>query len=504
MEKMTKLFGLLALSAMAMISCQKQESPEVSGENKVFVSVGASLEPLVKASVINENGTRTLTFTEGDRLYVRAEIGEEPEKPDGPDEPWKIAPGKSSPSKSPSEPRKMLAGFLDYVPAGAGATSAMFSGELSVWEENENYELVSSSYTFTSSNPLNECYDIEADFISSKAAYEYSVDSYQSISIEVKDHIASSVEEVMERLLPVSGEYDKSQERFVLSAKRYGDDICIFNCTVSGLTAGANYSVLFYKSSSSSNIRQGFDNWGEVTADADGIARFAAYTSYDNWDHFFALSLRNRTEGVVEWKYLDLGEKYNMQPKIYTIEREATVDPLQPVLPVITGASYTTPSPLWGESTITFDGPTSDMIFSMAGTNKYTQFSLEQDKDAIITLSKLTSDTRGAFLTADRNVTLILDGNSTLTCSVSACVLRIQGSLRLKTTGRTQTLTVAGAGSADCGFSARTNYNSNNNNYSETGEVTVDALAADGFKVTRGPRIGTYPYTWVYTVEPIE
>ena len=75
MERITKLMSILALGAvMTMVSCQQEEpiaeTPEETGVSQVTVTAGAGIVQ-TKSAVVTTGSTRSLSFTTGDRLYVR-------------------------------------------------------------------------------------------------------------------------------------------------------------------------------------------------------------------------------------------------------------------------------------------------------------------------------------------------------------------------------------------------------------------------------------------------
>ena len=113
MEKITKVLSILALgAAMTMVSCQREEliveTTEETGVSKVTVTAGAGIVQ-TKSAVVKVGTIRSLSFTTGDRLYVRGLI-------------------------TGTDPQKIVAGYLDIEGTpDEGATHADFSGDLSVY-----------------------------------------------------------------------------------------------------------------------------------------------------------------------------------------------------------------------------------------------------------------------------------------------------------------------------------------------------------------------------------
>ena len=125
-----------------------------------------------------------------------------------------------------------------------------------------------------------------------------------------------------------------------------------------------------------------------------------------------------------------------------------------------------------------------------------------------ITISNLTAtleEVVSAFISAPSsyNINLIVDGVNSIACLDYQAAIYISGSLKLSGNG---TLTVRSQNSGNCGLRAAANYDYSSNNHTSTGETDVtDALAAEGFTVTRSALTdnsdGTF--TWTYTVTPI-
>ena len=98
-------------------------------QQKVHITVGAGLGELTRSAVeetVNEGRTtRTLKFTEGDKLYVRAVIERaHDDNYDAPDDPDDV------------HDSKIMAGFLTIDPATISADGkiAQFTGDLDVYD----------------------------------------------------------------------------------------------------------------------------------------------------------------------------------------------------------------------------------------------------------------------------------------------------------------------------------------------------------------------------------
>jgi hypothetical protein len=145
----------------------------------------------------------------------------------------------------------------------------------------------------------------------------------------------------------------------------------------------------------------------------------------------------------------------------------------------------------------------------MAGTSRGVGFNMQNYTSATVTLSNLDAKFDNTFLGGENDITIVLDGNSTITVrDGGACIFvaynvydERYSNLKLKGNG-TLTVTV-GNDYSYCGLYGY-NYNEENNNNSTTTELNVtQQLAAEGFTVTRSARSESGgKYTWTYTVAP--
>lgn len=271
MKRLTNTAVLLTIAAAlatTVISCssddylteQPAEQPTAEPQT-VHVTVGAGFAddnngsgtPSSRSAVVTDGTARKLTFTAGDRLYVRGKITE-------------------------TSPQKIVAGYLDIVGTlASGATTATFSGDLSVYEYNSStaaYE--NSSHTFTTDDPLSECSEADGVLVY-KDAVGFFVDDGKNG--EYTPTTASSVDALMTQSLSVYGFYNSSGKQFILNV--YDDtQYCtpIFNCIISGLKPYTTYNVThIYKTNFENAIDGHGPGLGAVTSDADGKATFACY-----------------------------------------------------------------------------------------------------------------------------------------------------------------------------------------------------------------------------------
>ena len=215
MKKMTTTLSALTIAAALMMNltaCTNDdniattpEQPEtVSQQTTVHVTVGAGIgddDGTTRAAVTQEGTTRTLKFTAGDRLYVVERIYS-------------------------STPVKYLAGYLDIVGTPAeGATSATFSGDLSVYLDDGT----PSTYDFGDADPLTV--DVpKAMLVPAAAPAGFILENILTAPVNDAKMIAANVNTLMASALYVSGVYDSSTNSFSLSGEKP-----ILNCTIGNL-----------------------------------------------------------------------------------------------------------------------------------------------------------------------------------------------------------------------------------------------------------------------------
>lgn len=302
MGKLTKLMFILVLGAgmiMASTSCQREEpvvetpvdeTPVATGLSKVSVTAGAGIVQ-TKSAVVSSGTTRNLTFTSGDRLYVRGEI-------------------------TGTDPQKIVAGYLDMdgTPDTDG-TGATFSGYLEVFEYNQSagrYD--ASSYEFTdASDPFADCTNIKGTLVH-EGAEDFVVNELKNSFY--RSWVADNVEELMTKHLEVYGFYDSGS--FSLCT-RNDESRCtpIFNCTLNGLPADATCSLYYYYYDY--EVDDGFNyQIGEITTDGSGNANFACYVSGVATSNIYHCLQLNTDNGFM---IANLGKKA-LVSKVYNINRE--------------------------------------------------------------------------------------------------------------------------------------------------------------------------------------
>ena len=298
MEKITKLMSILALGAV-IVSCQ-QEEPIVeitteTGVSQVTVTAGAGIVQ-TKSAVVTVGTTRSLSFTTGDRLYVRGLI-------------------------TGTDPQKIVAGYLDIEGTPEeGATHADFSGTLNIYEfESAGTPDVytTSTYDFGENAPLTQCSSILGWLVHNEAV-GFTVDAGQNGAYT--NTIATTVDDLMTHSLPVYGFYDEGS--FPLSVGDYPSTCTpIFNVNLSGLTASATYTLVYRNGDDSFNIDE-TKTLGTITADGSGNAAFACYVSGVTTAEEYHGFLLTNTADDSDVKITALATKA-LVSKVYNATREA-------------------------------------------------------------------------------------------------------------------------------------------------------------------------------------
>ena len=222
MKKMTTTLSALTIAAalmMGLTACTNDdniaamtEQPEaVSQQTTVHVTVGAGIgdDATTRAAVTQEGTTRTLTFTEGDRLYITEGL-------------------------YGGETTKYLVGYLNMVGSpSADGKSATFSGDLSVVLAGGT----PSTYDFGDDDPLSVAVS-KAWFVPADAPAGFILDNIYTIPVNDAKMIAADVNTLMKSALYVKGDYNSSTKSFSLSANKP-----ILNCTIGNLKENTEYTV---------------------------------------------------------------------------------------------------------------------------------------------------------------------------------------------------------------------------------------------------------------------
>lgn len=315
MRKYTAFAGMLAIAtilASGFTACSNDDlsdnTIQQTKPKRVHVTVGAGItDDDTRSEVENDGTTRTLKFTEGDKLYVFAPVSK----------------------NATNDGYIIMAGKLDIVPATiSDGTSASFSGDLDLyeWDSSQDKYVSGATHTFSTENPLKECYEFslvddvypynvraqlihkgtESAFIvenNPENVYEYLSNFYYYYVL-----MPSDVDALMTGYLNVkSDQYDGINERFNLASDNHK---AIFNCTISGLTAMAEYKVEVHD-----------NDRGHIRTNSEGFASFAFDYKEDDWgtEKAYSIVLIN-TANLTDTYTIDLGTR-TLQKKIYNVTR---------------------------------------------------------------------------------------------------------------------------------------------------------------------------------------
>lgn len=503
MRKLFRLFGILALGAglsMAVVSCQREEFSEFPQDEAtpIRISVGAGFanDPATRSAVVTDDvtGTRTLTFTEGDRLYIVAEI---------------------------SGTEYYLSGYLaiDPLSISPDGTSATFVGdygddiaayyeEIQEIDEEEYVEFIQIDHVFNSEDIFGECEDIVGVLVHKDAGDNgFIVENDDLYYYYFDSSLKPTVEEVMEQCLIVEGEYNPETNRFVLGIPEddYG---CtpILNCRISGLEHNTTYRVYYLAYHDDGNAES--YGLGDLTTEEDDEVSFACCMDWvDREESLRTLVFVNNADES-ERKLVVLGKK-EFSSKIYNVTREAVSFEWPDI--EIDGATATELDKYGVSHYLGDDGEDSVIDVAFSGTSKGYAFRFGDYKSATVTFDGLTASLFSPeFLLLsgedDSEVVLNVSGANSISNQACESSIRVWGGI-LKLSGN-GTLAVTCSRTEYCGIRSD-NYESDDsdedcfNFYEDTDERDVSAqLAASGYTVIRSARTdnedGTY--TWTYTV----
>lgn len=294
---------MLCLAFVLATACSQEVLLMDEAPKTVHITVGANMgEPQTRSAVVTEAGTRTLSFTTGDRLYV-----------------WGYIPGTAY---------RYIGCYLDLVGTPeSGATSASFEGDLVVYEYSgaPSYTVKIVSHSFSTADPLSECTDVYGVLVH-KDAVGFQVNGGDRKGYYMTDMVASSVENLMTQIMEVSGSYNSGTKSFPLSVDLSGhssDEYCapIFNCNISGLKPSTTYDVSHIRSTSFENALDAHGNYlGTITSDAEGNATFACYNVCVKAAKYHVLNFLS--DDYTDDRNVYLGSKALMG-KVYNITRPA-------------------------------------------------------------------------------------------------------------------------------------------------------------------------------------
>ena len=475
MKAMIKLFGAAVLAAsvtLAMSSCQKENNVEEPRQHEVdapettsgiHVNVGAGIVDTKSAVVTDGDGNRTLTFTSGDQLYVRANL--------------QIDFGNGNVDC-------VLTGYLDIATIGDGATSATFEGDLSLYKY-ESWTPELTSYDFGTDNPLDLCDHAQALLVHAGSSL---------IDGRYIEQIASTVNELMTSCLSVSGTYNTSTHSFSLSAAGTGgQETPIFNCTISGLAPNTLYEVVLLTGDNADNA-SGDKVLGGITASSLGEVSFACYsTLYCDKAYYYAFRFKNGNN----WMRAELGTK-KLESKVYNITRTASADPASPVMPTVNGTTGT-----WNSDLSVYYNTPADITISGTSKGYYFRF---YNGGTVLLDNLSASYHNNPFIDSRSDLNIVLTGDNSITTKSYDCISTLNNSdVKLSCTGSSATLSLTYDGYGTWGISAN-NYEheplDGSLNPVTNSSQNVPALAETGYSVdviTVSNSDGTWTSTYTVT-----
>ena len=516
--------GLTACTGDDSLVENMEQPAQPTAAKTVHVTVDAGInDGTTRSTVDYTNGTRTLQFTTGDRLYIRGvlEIGTD--------------------NIGTEHDTKLVAGYLtvDASSIDASGTSASFTGDLDIlkgdivgtefgekyvidveghWdqqeviigyddEENPVYDYIDvwveeeghyetddenptlygitgyhdGSYDFTDpANPLADCLSVSSVLVHKDAGDRFVVEDDKSWYY--KTGLAANAEELMTTYLEVQGTYNGSQFNLATAGTSP-----ILNCTISGLTAGATYDVIYLYGTSSYKDQK--KRLSSLTADAQGQTTLAFFGSRIA-DAYHAIRFVNLSDDS-DWKLVNIAQK-TLTNKVYNVSRTAVDDPDALLQPRITWTSVKNDQPvepngynrymIWGPWVNDHYEPSE---ISLSGIFEGYSFSFQFG--ATIHISNLTGTYDSwEFIYSSGNLNLDISGANSITSQNYPQSINVDGTLKFSGNG---TLTLTANNGDHCGLWC-------NNGCS----------AADGYTLTRSDRTdnGDGTYTWTYTVAPAQ
>ena len=299
--------------------------------------------------------------------------------------------------------------------------------------------------------------------------------------------MASSVNELMTSSYCVGGNYDKDNHSFGLWANSWLS--AILNCTISGLTPGASYTVRLNSGDTEDYNDQDYE--GNVTANSEGKAIFAITAPVEEYNFQLVLS------STADRKLVTLGRK-KLETKVYNIKTTATDYVFPAGAPIVYGTAAW-PQEVWDGSNW-YEIKENPADVSISGS--FTGYCFDLMNGGAVSLNNVTASLDNNYIifghSSERDLTVVLTGNNSLSSSQYDYALGNDKGIKLRCTGSSATLTVTALYNSVYGFNC-TNYDGSDPN----------DLAADGYTVAltetvNGPdndSDGNPDYiSWTYTV----
>lgn len=328
MIQILKTQGWLVVAAALTIglsACTSEEfvnggQLQADGAKKLTITVGAGFadDASTRSAVVYDKTakTRTLTFTEGDRLFVKGYAGE---------------------SHDYMYYDYMFYGMLNLVEGSISedGKSAKFTGDLTLLtpkEDNGMYEYEKNANAISElegKDPLSMSTNLEAHLVHQDAVEDKDfvieimepINMLWNIGFSYYQDLASDVNTLMTTMIDVGKDaydedgYDAENKKIVL-ANNSGP---IFECAISGFEPNTSYKLNY--------------SWMEfetaIKADASGKATFAFFADRYNPTHvlkFEPLTADGEVDADGEVLQVDLGEKELDNMTVYNITKTATTE----------------------------------------------------------------------------------------------------------------------------------------------------------------------------------
>ena len=406
MMKARYCFRLLAAmaAAAALFSCtefgQKPVEEDPVGESvwdgHLRVTLSAGIGAGTKSAVVMDGADRVLTFTAGDRLYVRGDV-------------------KNS--------VYIVAGYLTLTSIGDPATTAVFSGELSVYAYPDaslvtDPELLAQLFP-DPSKAYQGLASAEATLVHKDAEGAFRVDPGNQ-ECSYSGTMAADADTLMTSLLWVSGSVNTTTGAVSLSA-REGQPI--LNCKIGGLDVDSDYDVVYLYGDYYSYYENAVE-CGTVTTDSEGEVSFAIFGKQGMYFH--AIRFKN-TDGPAAWKIVNLG-KHNFTNKVYKVERDYVENDPDTPEPENFMISSDRCDPLAGPGVYNVYGTleggqyAEDIEIYVVGDVSGYGFRLHSGGTVWFDKSGTATMENDMFLYADGNLTIMLNADYSIVCEGTAAI----------------------------------------------------------------------------------
>ena len=319
--KQIKTLGWLVMAAAlttTFAACSSDdnvtEEPAVPVKKTVSVTVGAGITDNATRSTVDydeEAKTRTLKFTEGDKLFVCARYGNDFVDVDG-DRLYKdVLSGYLTMSGSPS----------------ADGKNASFSGDLTWYErQSDNTYITSSGIDLPHpDNPLDDTVLLDATLVHKDAVKDTDYDDEGWRILFKYEVLASDVNTLMTKSLElVATTYVSDSKVFRFNTST--STLPILNCTINGLTADATYNVTYAYAKEETEV-DSYSLSSTVTVDG-GTANFAFFGMYDEGQVYTHTLTFENTADNSDTKTVTIGTRdlSSYKTKVLNVTRTATAE----------------------------------------------------------------------------------------------------------------------------------------------------------------------------------